>query len=401
MKRIIIALWFVVMTSFLVPTHVFCGGKSDKKDTPSQDNSSTPITSRPQQVPVNPVNTETNIQNAQKVATIQYSPSVGQYTIFQGQYKSELEQMERVAGRPLTQPEREQVLDVMINERLAVQAAELERVSVTETEINRQMQQMQQQLLGTLAQRLGRPPTEAEISRARNESGIDTQAYKDQLRTKMTVEKYLMTKKASLFNSVKVPSEEEIRSQFTMARAQFVRPETIRFSGILVPYGPNAASRTRARELADSLVREIGTSITRFDAVVDRSQSPNSGFEAGDGGQVPMAPEARARFGDDFMNTAFSLDQGVVSKLIEGPDGYMLIKITEKLPIKPLELNDAVPDYFLPPGLPRGTNVGTYIGNVMLNERQQSVLAQATEELVTELRANGRTFEVFKQNMTW
>jgi hypothetical protein len=44
--------------------------------------------------------------------------------------------------------------------------------------------------------------------------------------------------------------------------------------------------------------------------------------------------------------------------------------------------------------------VRDYIGNGLLQERQQAVLTQASEELITELRA-GKTFQVFEQNLAW
>jgi hypothetical protein len=44
--------------------------------------------------------------------------------------------------------------------------------------------------------------------------------------------------------------------------------------------------------------------------------------------------------------------------------------------------------------------VRDYIGNGLLQQRQQEVLAQASQELVSELR-EGRTFQVFERNLTW
>jgi hypothetical protein len=44
--------------------------------------------------------------------------------------------------------------------------------------------------------------------------------------------------------------------------------------------------------------------------------------------------------------------------------------------------------------------VREYIGQLMLNQRQQQILAQASQELVTELRT-GRTFQIFENNLNW
>ena len=306
------------------------------------------------------------------------------------QLRTEVERMEKATGRALTQAERLQVLDVMINEKLAVQAAERDRITITENEVNQQIQQLR----SGMAQQLGRQPTETEFNQAiREESGMDLPTFRDQLRRQMIVQKYLMSKKENLINSIKIPTDEEIRSAFNLARSRFVRPETVRFSMIQVPYGTDAASRSRAREMADSMIREIGTNPTKFDEIVLRGQSPNSGYQAGDGGFLPRNQEAAQVVGHDFINIAFSIKQGEVSRLIEGGPGYQIIKITETYAMKNLELDDIFQ-------LGTRMTVKDYIGNTMLQERQQAILAQATQELVTELRA-GRSFQVFDRNLNW
>jgi parvulin-like peptidyl-prolyl isomerase len=306
------------------------------------------------------------------------------------QFRVEVEQMEKNSGRPLNAEERRQVLDVMINERLAIQAAERDKITISETEINQQVQQLR----AGMVQAIGRQPTDAEFATAvRNETGLEVPAFREQLRKQLIVQKYLLSKKQGLFDSIKVPTEEEIANAFNLARSRFVRPETVRFSMIQINYGADAASKTKAKELADRLFREIGSSPAKFDEVVLRGQSPNSGYQAGDGGFLPRNPEAQQIVGAEFINIAFTLKQGEVSKLIEGPRGYQIIKITETYEMRNLELSDIFQ-------LGTRITVRDYIGNSMLQERQQAVLAQASQELVTELRA-GETFQVFERNLTW
>jgi parvulin-like peptidyl-prolyl isomerase len=207
------------------------------------------------------------------------------------------------------------------------------------------------------------------------------------------VQKYLFTQKETLINSVRMPTEAEILEQFNLARSQFVRPETVRFSMIQVPYGPDAVSRVRARELAESLVREIGNSTSKFDEVAARSQAPNSGFVAGDGGFLPRNHEAQAVVGADFINIAFNLRQGDVSRLIEGTPGFQIIKVTENYSMRNLELDDI---------LILGTRITVreQIAQVMMQERQQRILGQASEELISELRAAG-SVQVHERNLNW
>jgi parvulin-like peptidyl-prolyl isomerase len=306
------------------------------------------------------------------------------------QLRTEVTRLETATGRTLTPEERRQVLDTMINERLALQAAERDRVTISEGEVNQRLQQLR----NVMAQQLGRQPTDAEFHQAiRTESGMEFTAFRDQLRRQMIVEKYLLSKKEGLISSIRVPTDEEIRNQYNLVKAQLVRPDTVRFSMIQVPYGPDAASRTRAREQAERLVREINSNPSRFDEVAARGQAPNAGFMAGDGGYLPRNQEALNIVGQEFMNAAFSLRQGEVSRLIEGNPGYQIIKITENYAMKNLELEDIFQ-------LGTRVTVRDYIGQMMLQERQQTIITQATQELTTELRA-GRNFQIFERNLNW
>ena len=307
-----------------------------------------------------------------------------------GQLRTDVERMEKASGKSLSKPERLQVLDVMINERLVIQAAERDRIMVTENEVNQQIQQLR----NVLAQQLGRQPTEAEFSQAvKSESGLDMQTFREQLRRQFIVQKYLMAKKGDIINSVKTPTDEEILSEYIIRKSELVRPETIRCSMIQISYGSDAAARTKAKTLADSLVKEINNDPAKFDEVAQRSVAPNSGYKAGDAGYLPRNQEARNLLGQNFMDIAFSLKQGQVSRLIEGKDAYQIIKVTENYAGKQLELTDI---------LQFGTRVTVrdYIGQSLLNQRQQAALKQASEEIVKELRT-GKTFQIFENNINW
>ena len=294
------------------------------------------------------------------------------------------------AAQNATVADRRQILDMMINERLALQAAERDRLTITDTELNQQIQQLKTQM----AQTIGRQPSEDEFAQAiKNETGQDYPVFREQLKRQATVQKYLMSKKENQFRSIQEPTEADIVNYYNLSKAQFIRPDTVRFSMIQVPYGADAAAKTKAKELADRLMREIGTSASKFDEAVMKGQAPNSGYQAGDGGYLPRNVQAQQAAGAEFINTAFSLKQGEVSKLIEGIQGYQIIKITETYAQKSLELDDIVQ-----PGS-RAT-VRQFIGQNLFQQRQQETLARATNELVTELRT-GNPFQIMEANLNW
>jgi len=327
---------------------------------------------------------QTGLQPAATVNLIRTEP------ITVGQLRTEVDRMEKAASRTLNSAERLQVLDVMINERLVMQAAERDRILLTDNELNQQINQFR----ASMAQQLGRQPTDAEFAQAvMAESGLDVPTFREQLRRQLIVQKYLMAKKGDIIQGVKMPTDEEIASEYAVRKTELVRPDTIRFNMIQVPYGADAAARTRAKNLADSLVREINNDPSKFDEVASRSVAPNSGFQAGDAGYLPRNNEARQVAGQAFMDTAFALRQGQVSRLIEGHQGFQIVKITENYSSKQLELSDIFQ-------LGTRITVKDYIGQFLLNQRQQAALAKASEELISELRS-GRSFQVFENNIKW
>jgi parvulin-like peptidyl-prolyl isomerase len=313
--------------------------------------------------------------------------------------RNEVELVERTSGRTLTPAQRQGVLDEMINERLAIQAAERDRVTVTENEVNQHMQQLR----GILQQSMGRQPTEAEFAQAiRNEFGMELPAYRERIRRQMIVQKYLMSQKESLISTIRPPTAEEIQREFNLRRAEFIRPETVEFVAIQISFGQDAASRTRARERGEQMLREIGSNISIFDRKVDEASMPNSGYQAG-AGALPRIPEAQREFGQDFINVAFNLRQGEVSRLIETPVSYVIMKVTRNLDFRTLELDDIVPTHLLMrAGVDPRVNVSVrnFLQNLLFAQNQQAVLTQASQELVTELRA-GRSFQILETNLNW
>jgi parvulin-like peptidyl-prolyl isomerase len=199
-----------------------------------------------------------------------------------------------------------------------------------------------------------------------------------------------VSKKQGILEGAKDPTNEEILDFYDNNKTEFIRPDTVRFSMILIPYGQD---RTKAKALADQLIREIGSNASKFDEAVIKSQSPGSGYQGGDAGYLPRNDQARQRVGADLLRIAFSLKQGEVSSLVESPQGYNILKVTETLEMKVLGLDDMVQ-----PGAP--VTVREYIKRYLSQQRQQEVLAKAQQELVTELRV-GSPFQIFDANLNW
>jgi parvulin-like peptidyl-prolyl isomerase len=296
----------------------------------------------------------------------------------------------------LSLDDKRQVLNLMINEKLTLQAAERDRVSISENEVNQQISALRSQL----AQNMGRQPTDAEFSLAiRNQMGLELVVYRDMVRRQLLMQKYLVEKKQSVLNGFKNPTEGDILTEYKLRETQLVRPRTVRFSMIEIPYG---SDKPKAKALADRLVRDISGNPAKFDEAVVKGQSPNAGYRAGDGGYLPMIPQAQAAAGKEFIDTAFSLRQGEVSKLIENVRAYQIFKVTESYEKKDLELDDLyqLGGVRTPDGQVVNLTVKDYIYNGLLQQRQAEALQKATQELVVELR-RGNPFTIDEKLLNW
>jgi parvulin-like peptidyl-prolyl isomerase len=96
---------------------------------------------------------------------------------------------------------------------------------------------------------------------------------------------------------------------------------------LMIPFR-NATEKTKAQTTANNLLRQIGGDTGKFDDAWQEFDKPNSGYISGEG-FLYKDDLVRDALGADFVNTAFALKQGQVSTLMEGKDGYYILKVTE------------------------------------------------------------------------
>ena len=289
----------------------------------------------------------------------------------------------------LTNEEKRLALDELGNQFLACQAAEQEKITVTEREINQYFDQSIKNFSESLAQILGRTPSDAEVdTELRNRTGMSRASFKELMKRTLLTENYLKVKKQPLFEAIKPPTDAEIQSIYNEVRGRsifengFSRPDTARIRMLMVPIA-NAGGKAAAQTTANNLIKQIGNDPSRFDEAVRDFIKPNSGYVSGDA-FVYKDNRVREAMGANFVDTAFGLKQGEVSKLIERPDGFYIIKAVETYRAKTLALDDI---YNLED--PRGVTVRQAISAAEMQRRFMVTLQKASEELVSELRKKG------------
>jgi parvulin-like peptidyl-prolyl isomerase len=292
------------------------------------------------------------------------------------QLRGEVDLLQKLTGQTLSLDDRKKVLvDKMIPERLVLQAAERDKMYADEKAVDKQLADLR----SMLSAQVNRQVTDAEFSEAvRNQMGMDLPAYRAELRRQYIIQAYVMRyaqeKKNALIQSIEEPTDTEIVNYYNLNKAQAVRPDTVRLLMIQIPFGADTP-KAKAQETGNALVKEIGGSTVKFDQVSVRS---NPGYRAVDPGPIPRTPEAQSLFGASFMNAIFSMKLGEVSKLIEMPSAFCIVKIVDIHEQRTLNLNDEIQ-----PG--KSTTMREYIKGGLLQQKQQEVLKQIQDALIAEL----------------
>jgi parvulin-like peptidyl-prolyl isomerase len=283
------------------------------------------------------------------------------------------------------------IIQKYIADKYIVQAAEKARITTGNAEIDKELQQLRNEL----ASSLGHPPTNDEFTQIiRQRMGMDINTLREQLKKQLTMQKYLL----SLVGGP--PSENEITDYYNINKVSYQQPDTISFNWIQVLPGNSAAERTSARQKADSLAKEIGSSASKFNEKYIQGQTPNAGYNTGTKRYIPLnspdpriAQQIQREYGMDFINAALKLKKDDISGLLETPQGFLIIKIAEKEDAKSLGLTDVIQ-------LGTAVTVRDLIYNNLLQVRITEATQKVTKNITSELRARG-TVQLVETNLTW
>ncbi|MDR2149430.1 MAG: peptidyl-prolyl cis-trans isomerase [Spirochaetaceae bacterium] len=278
------------------------------------------------------------------------------------------------------------LLDEMIDERLLIQAAERDKLTVTMADVDRYIQQLQ----FSMAAQLGREPrTEEFAEEVMLETGMDMPSFREYIRRQLLIQRYMSSKQTDspLAPPALVPiSENEIEDYYNIARTNFVQPETLRYNAILVPFG---ADKEKTRETAEQLALEINKDSARFDAVFQRVSAPGSGFQVQENAYLPRVLQLRQSLGDAVADELFTLKPDQISSVFEVSAGYEILKAVALYDKQFLGLDDPVQ-------LGGSLTVRDYI-------KDRLTQVQSTEhiqkDLVNDLRSIQGVYRIYKERI--
>lgn len=288
----------------------------------------------------------------------------------------------QAGGTSFTVEQKKQILDAMIDEKLALQAAQKAGISVTDSDVN-------DYFLNSISAMVGRSITEQEFAAlVKNQSGLSLDdyffsqigmklaEYKNFLKTQLLAQRYVVSLKRNELQNT-AATDAEIRSFYEINRSTFVQNDILKLFMVVVPKSKDAAA---AKKLADSLYGEVKSKKANYAQLKVKSKLDNSGFQAGDM-YISKGTLAAQQLGmdDAALLKLFSQNVGFISDISETPADYQFYVVQEKYGAKILALGDEVqPD--------TATTVYEYIKEQLGRQKEASAFAAAVEEVTKSLR---------------
>ena len=321
----------------------------------------------------------------QVLAVVKYNKSE---SITLKQLKKRVASVETPTHQKLNIEQKKELLNTMIEEKLIMQAAQKEGMSVPDSMVDQYFETVfLPSMLGlqvpvTLKQfedivKQTYPDMSADSFLKAN-LGLTVNEVKENLKTNLYMQNYVLMKSQDELASI-IPTNDQIKMFFQDNKSAFVWNDMVQMLRLDVPYGSDKkASRAKCNELRNKVIDKKVT----IDNLISGSRVEGSGYMA-QKALIKKSQEGLISMGYSNMtleNFYKLLGQGVgyVSDIMETEDAYSFVSIIKKYDAKMLGLNDPV----LPE---QNVTVYDYIRNILTQQMQGAYLQEALVKIASEL----------------
>ncbi len=203
------------------------------------------------------------------------------------------------------------VLDVLIDQHLLWRAAQSDNMVVNDETLNKAYQQY-----------VAGFENESMFQLKLKQSGLTEDIFRDNLRKKLSAQHWL---EESVFKNIDV-TEEEITQFYEVNKSQFMQPEQVRASHILIQVPEDAEEEVAAA--ARSRIENIKQQLDNGAVFAELAREKSEDSSASRGGDLGYFP--RGQMVPTFDKAAFSLSPGQVSDIVRTQFGYHLILLADK-----------------------------------------------------------------------
>ncbi len=263
--------------------------------------------------------------------------------------KDIVDTQEKETGKPMSPQERQTTYETIINQKLILQAAKKDGVTVSASDID-------QAFLTSIAQqlRLNRVYSEKELNDlvmqrekvsfsqfVKNQTGMTVEQVKATvIKPDLIWQRYLLSKNQAELQTI-AASDKEIRDYYELNKVKFIRPESLKMFLVAVPKQNDPAA---ARTKIEMLLADLKSGKKTLEQMrVEGRDVTKAGYGAADL-FIMKTPEHAAQLGitADRLNKMFVEDLNKPSEILEAAQAWEFYELLEKYPFKALELSDVV-----------------------------------------------------------
>ena len=298
--------------------------------------------------------------------------------------KTRCEVYRKQLNRVLTLEEKKSTLDSLINEKLMLQAAQKEGITIPDSYVDQYFAQ-------AMSQSVGRTITEKELSDyvkktegitldelLLKQMGMNVADYKSFLKNQLMMQQYVVQKNSAELQKVS-PSDDEIRMFYESNKSSFVWNDILKVLLVVVEKGSNA---DQAKLKLGDLLNKYKDKKLTSQQIALQSESGGSGYQAGEI-LVPKNEASALGLGMPFENLLylFTQEEGFVSDIQETDKDFRFISVLKKYNAKMLSLSDIVQ--------PETTvTVYDYIRSNLAQQKQMAYVQTAAQDMSKTLNTS-------------
>jgi len=331
------------------------------------------------------------ITAAKQVATVRL---IRMENITVSQLKPQVEAWEKTYNKPATKEDRLKLLDGLVNRSLLEQAAERDKITVSDAELKAKIDEYKRI---TAQQRgLARDLTDAELQSLIKASGLTWDAFTRQLKYGVLVSSYVRTKRKADLDAVKPPTDQECREHYDANKKDFFVDDYLRARQIYLDTRglTSKDEREKAAKRADDILRELRGGASFADLAAKYSEDTSTKYKGGEMGWLPRDNAALPQsLGRGFWDAIFRLRVGETSGVLSSNIGLHIVECEEQIPAKLVGFDEKVPPRY-------DYTVKEFIRANLLAARQQEALYKALDAIIADLRKTAE-IKVFEDNLSW
>jgi len=332
-----------------------------------------------------------SITAARQVATVKL---IRMENITVSQLKPQVEQWEKAYSKTSTKEDRLKLLDGLVNRSLLEQAAERDKVIVSEAELKAKIDEYKKV---TAQQRgLARELTDAELQSLVKASGMTWDAFTRQLKYGVLVANYVRAKRKADLDAVKAPTDQECRDYYDAHKKDFFIDDYVHTRQIYLDTRglTTKEERDRAGKQAEDILRELKAGAAFAELAARYSEDTTTKYKGGDMGWLARDNASMAQgLGASFVDAVFKLKPGETSAVLTSSVGLHIVNCVEVIGARLVGFEEKVP--------PRNDyTVKEFIRANLLASKQQAALYKALDDILADLR-KAAEIKVFEDNLVW